>query len=250
MTSLRVASFNIRNGRAVDGWNSWPFRAAATAAAIAGLGADVVGLQEAYAFQLRSLCRRLGRYDAVGDARTDGRHGERTPVLFDDRGMAVVDAVTRWYGDRPDQPGTVLEGAGFPRITTICRLRLADGVVVQVANTHLDERSGDRRAASLGQLAGWLDVSAPRIVLGDLNADPHDTVLDALREVGLRDALDGVAGGTSHSFTGRGDGRRIDHIFVSEDVEVLESHVEQARPGGRLPSDHWPVVADLRILSA
>ncbi len=247
VTSLRVASFNVRNGRAFDGWSSWPFRRHGAAAAIADLAVDVVGLQEVYAFQLRSLRRRLGHYDAVAVGRSDGRRGEHNPVLFDRRTVELVDARTRWYGDEPDRPGTMLPGAGFPRIATVCRLAVGDGTVVEVANTHLDERSADRRGASLEQLAGWLDHSVPRVVVGDLNADPDDPVLAALAAAGLRDALRGSAGGTSHAFTGRTDGRRIDHIFVSEEIDVVDAHVAYDRPFGRLPSDHWPVVAQLRI---
>ncbi|HJR24407.1 MAG TPA: endonuclease/exonuclease/phosphatase family protein, partial [Acidimicrobiales bacterium] len=62
MTELRVATFNVRNGRALDGFvRAWPFRRRAVVAAIASLDADVVGLQEAYRFQLRSLLRGLQR---------------------------------------------------------------------------------------------------------------------------------------------------------------------------------------------
>ncbi|MFA4966384.1 MAG: hypothetical protein WC709_12245, partial [Thermoleophilia bacterium] len=59
---VRCASFNIRNGLGRDGRHAWPWRARACAAAIAGLGADVVGLQEVHAFQERGLARRLPAY--------------------------------------------------------------------------------------------------------------------------------------------------------------------------------------------
>ena len=75
-TQLRVATFNVRNGRAFDGWNSWPFRRPATTAAIAGLEADVVGLQEVLRFQVSALRARLPRYGFVGSGRDDGRRGD------------------------------------------------------------------------------------------------------------------------------------------------------------------------------
>ena len=56
---LRVASFNVRSGLGRDGMNCWPLRAGACAAAIAGLEADLVGLQEVRLFQERGLARRL-----------------------------------------------------------------------------------------------------------------------------------------------------------------------------------------------
>jgi endonuclease/exonuclease/phosphatase family metal-dependent hydrolase len=248
VTALRVASFNLRNGRAFDGWSSWPFRRRATAAAIAGLEADVLGLQEAYRCQLRWLLRRLPRYEGVGEGRSGRGRGERTPVLWDRRALVLVDHATRWYGAEPDRPGSLLPGARFPRVATRCRLRvLATGAEVVVVSTHLDAQDPARRRTSAEQLAGWLDLAEPTVVLGDLNAGPDGDVVAPLLRAGLRDALAGLPGGTVHGFTGATDGRRIDHVLVSGHWEVLAASIEHPRPGGRLPSDHWPVVADLRL---
>jgi endonuclease/exonuclease/phosphatase family metal-dependent hydrolase len=246
VTRLRVASFNVRNGRALDGRNSWPCRRRAAAAAVAGLDADVVGLQEVFAFQQRSLLRRLDGYVAVGRGRDDGRRGERTPLLLREATVRAVAHATRWYGDDPDRPGTRLPGARFPRIATLATVEVrATGALAQVVCTHLDASRRDARRAAAEQLAGWLDPSLPRVVVGDLNARPDAPELAPLLAVGLRHALPPAAGGTNHDFTGRTDGQRIDHILVSEEVEVLAAEVAHPRPGGRLPSDHWPVVADL-----
>lgn len=247
MSEVRVATFNIRNGRALDGRHAWPFRRRRAAAAIDELGADVVGLQEVYRFQERSLLRRLPRYRSLGAGRTDGRRGERNPILYDPDAVTPVTWETRWYGADDGRPGTRLPGARFPRIATLAVLATPSGAAFQVACTHLDARSADRRRRSLEQLAGWLDPALPRVVLGDLNAEPGDHELAPLVAAGLRDALPAGAGGTNHDFSGRLDGRRIDHVFVSGAVEVAAARVAHPRPGGRLPSDHWPVVAELRL---
>src|SRR5918997_3565993 len=85
--ALRVVSFNLRNARAWDGWNSWWFRRSATAAALHELDPDVAGLQEAYALQERYLLRQLPRYSSVGEGRDGGPRGGRRPGLF--RGGAL-----------------------------------------------------------------------------------------------------------------------------------------------------------------
>jgi endonuclease/exonuclease/phosphatase family metal-dependent hydrolase len=248
VTRLRVATFNIRNGRAWDGRNSWPCRRRATAAAIAGLDADVVGLQEVFAFQQRSLLRQLDGYAAVGRARDDGRRGERTPLLLREASVRAISHVTRWYGDDPDRPGTRLPEARFPRIATLAEIEVRpSGARAQVVCTHLDAASAANREAAAEQLAGWLDPALPHIVVGDLNAGPGAAALAPLLAAGLSQALPADAGGTNHDFTGRTDGQRIDHILVSAGIEVLDARIDHARPGGRLPSDHWPVVADLRL---
>lgn len=246
MTTLRVATFNIRNGLGLDGWNIWPLRRRATADAIASLDADVVGLQEVYGFQRRFLVKRLGAYSAEWSGRRDGRKGEACPVLVRTARVSAVAARSRWFADEPDVPGGRLAGASFPRLATICRLRV-DGVEIEVANTHLDEAVAENRLRSVMLLLDWLDPTVPRVVLGDLNAEPDDTVLQKMHDAGLHQALPAGAGGTNHDFTGRTDGRRIDHILVSDDFRVERAEIVTVRPGGRLPSDHWPVVADLRL---
>lgn len=249
---LRVVSFNIRNGLALDGRHSWPLRRRATAAAIAGLGAHVVGLQEVYRFQLRWLLGELSGFDPVGEARGAGIwRGEHAPLLLRGGRLRIDDSWTRWFGDRPQTPGTRLEGAGAPRIATAATIYDTEvGKRFVAINTHLDERSPERREASLLQLAGWLEpVAYPVVLTGDLNAPPGAPELAPLERAGLRPALPEDAGGTNHDFTGTASGAQIDHVMVSDDWEVVEARVSRERPRGRLPSDHWPVVADLRLAS-
>lgn len=252
VTDLRVATFNIRNGRAFDGWNSWPLRAASTAATLARLDADVIGLQEVFSFQMRSLRRRVPGYQDRGAGRTNGRRGERCPILVRAGAARMLQHRTQWFGDQPDQPGSRLPGASFPRIATTCRLELSPrpaggSTVVEFTSTHFDERVHEHRELSARQLLARLDLDLPQIVVGDLNADPDDPLLRTLETGGLRQTLPPSAGGTSHRFTGRTDGRRIDHVLVSRHFDVVGAEVSYERVGRRLPSDHWPVIVDLRL---
>lgn len=209
--------------------HSWPFRRRATAEVVRGLDADVLGLQEAYGFQLRSLLRRVPGYTAVGEARS--RRGERTPVLV----RANVEShTTRWFD---------VQGARFPRIATTARVRVG-ATRFTFTSTHLDERSSARRAASVDQLVSWLAAEpGPHVVVGDFNDTLDDPMFDEFAGIGLRSALPHDAGGTSHHFTGRRDGRRIDHIFVPATAEILEASVVY----GAMASDHWPVTARIRL---
>jgi hypothetical protein len=34
---------------------------------------------------------------------------------------------------------------------------------------------------------------------------------------------------------------------VSDAWEVVDGGVDHSRPGGRLPADHWPIWADVRL---
>ena len=139
---------------------------------------------------------------------------------------------TRWFD---------VEGGRFPRIATTAHV-VVGTTEVSFTSTHLDETSGPRRRASVEQLLAWLtDADGPHVVVGDFNATLDDSMFELFAAAGFSSALPPDAPGTSHHFTGRYDGRRIDHIFVPGTAEVLEAAVVHVRPNGRLASDHWPV---------
>jgi endonuclease/exonuclease/phosphatase family metal-dependent hydrolase len=249
---LRVASFNIRTGLKRDGRHSWPLRAGACAAAIAGLDADVIGLQEVRLFQERGLARRLSGYAGAGAGRDDGRcRGERCTVVFRPSRLLLEGWTVRWFSDTPSAPRSRSWGNPIPRIVTLCRFAdLATGARFGVANAHWDGASAASRLRSAEALLAWLDPALPWVVVGDLNETAAAPAVACLVAGGLRDALArfgdrGPHAATHHAWDGCTAGTRIDHILAGAPWEVRGARIDHARPGGRLPSDHWPVVADV-----
>lgn len=84
----------------------------------------------------------------------------------------------------------------------------------------------------------------PRIVAGDLNAPESSSVVETLLNTGMRDAFSsaGLGYGFTHGHSLRMglSWLRIDHILVSNDIGVSEVEV-----GGKVASEHRPVIADL-----
>ncbi len=92
-------------------------------------------------------------------------------------------------------------------------------------------------------------------MLGDLNATAGDPAVAHLVAGGLRDTLAhlgarGPQAATHHPWDGSTDGTRIDYVLVDDGWDVLDARIDHARPGGRLPSDHWPVVAEVALRPA
>jgi endonuclease/exonuclease/phosphatase family metal-dependent hydrolase len=255
--SLRVATFNIRTGLKPDGRHSWPFRAGACAAGIAGLDADLVGLQEVRRFQERGLARRLAGYSGVGVGRDDGRsRGERCTVVWRPSRLHLDAWTVRWFSDTPWVAGSRSWGNPITRFVTLCRFsELVTGELLGVADMHWDGASPRSRQRSAEALLAWLDPALPWLVIGDLNATVEDASVARLLAAGYTDTLAelgarGSQSATHHDWDGSTSGTRIDHILAGPRWDVLDAHIDHTRPGGRLPSDHWPVVADVALRPA
>ena len=52
---------------------------------------------------------------------------------------------------------------------------------------------------------------------------------------------------TYHGFKGKRKGDPIDYIFFSEEFELEDAYIDQTSFDGRYPSDHYPLVATLRL---
>jgi endonuclease/exonuclease/phosphatase family metal-dependent hydrolase len=245
---IRAATFNLRNSSAPDGDNAWPVRRSAAVAAIELLDADVVGLQEVLPDQLEYLRFRFPKYEIVGVGRDDGIDaGERSSVMVRAGDWRIERSETRWLSDDPGTPGSVGWDADLTRVATLVWLRHRSGTTIGVLNTHYDHAGEVAQLQSSRLVAKWTAGDLPWIVMGDLNATPDSPPLKALTDAGLRYAVPADAGGSWHDFTGAEDDDRIDHILISPAWTVTEAAVSHFRPGGRLPSDHWPVMATLSL---
>lgn len=250
--SLTVACFNIRNGLALDGWNHWLLRRRRTLRRIRDLDADVLGLQEVHGFQRRSILRAFSDHAIAGRGRGARGTGEQVPILV--RSPFVVEAIEhRWFGDTPTVPGTLLAGSRPPRITTTATVRHhGSGLRFRVMNTHLDHRDEVNRVSSAQQLVRDGATDLPAILLGDFNTRPGSSaVFDVLADAGWRrltyegSSFNGWRHGTDHP------AGQIDQILVRDGAVESACWIgDTARlvtTTGPLPSDHWPLVADLEL---
>ncbi|MFN8016341.1 MAG: endonuclease/exonuclease/phosphatase family protein [Acidimicrobiia bacterium] len=242
-----VASFNIRTGRAPDGIHAWIIRKFSTLATIKFLNCNIVALQEAHKFQLKWLLKKLAKYSYVGNGRDGGSKGEHCPILFDNEKFRIISSETKWYGDTPDQVSKLTD-ASFPRIYTKLVVNISNDTTVEIFNTHLDEKSEERRLRSIKQLAQNINPDMPTIVLGDFNSTRLRNVLDEITSCGLSYALDEKCGGTTNRFSKTTAENAIDHIFVSKHFKVLASSVVRKKFFFLLPSDHWPIIAKLKLI--
>lgn len=242
-----MASFNIRTSRGRDGRNRWWRRRESCLAAIRGLSADIVGLQEVRPTQLADLERAFPDARIVGAGRDRGGGGEHASVLVRNQAWTVESNETRWLSPTPDRPGSRGWDAGLTRVVTLARLR-SGTTRLGVANAHFDQGPLSRQQSAM-LIVDWLarEADRPWIVLGDLNSIPNSRPLRVFTGAGYVDPFPADAGGTEHAFTGATDRKRIDYVLAGPGVSVIDARISYHCPYGRLPSDHWPVVADILV---
>ncbi|MYW19453.1 metal-dependent hydrolase [Streptomyces sp. SID2955] len=243
---LRVATYNIHAGAGEDD----VFDLERTAAAIRGLRADVIGLEEVdvhwgarsdFTDEARELAARLRMrfffapiYDLPADPAGGPRRQYGVAVLSR---FPVRDAqnheITRLSTQTPDP--VPAPAPGFAEVTVRVR-----GARVHVYATHLDYRADPsvRRVQVDDMLAVLARDPGPKILVGDFNAEP-----DAPELARLWGPLLDAAPSGGKTYPAADPVRRIDLVTVSPDVAVTGTH-----DYATTASDHRPVVADLLVL--
>lgn len=257
--TLRVMTFNIRTAEGRDGDDSWPFRKQLVAETIGRHDPDVVGLQEVLAEQTAFLEGELPQYRWLGvDRGLNGGLGlsEAVPIFYRHAALAPIESGTFWLGNPPN--GDQRRGRGS-RIVTWARFHhLESGREVYVYNTHFTLREGQTQLESAARINAQLAAlapSSPVVVMGDFNAPAGSSeTWRVATSQGLVDAWDMALERQGPPITSNGFGPppewgegRIDWILVRGPIVVPTVATIVHSVDGRYPSDHYPVLATLRL---
>lgn len=264
---IKAMSFNIRVDTFIDGFNGWDFRKQLVFDTLQKHAADVMGLQEALAHQVRQIERALPQYGSYAVGRNNGKQkGESCAIFYRKDRFIPGDRGTFWFSDTPSVPGSKDWGNLWPRICSWIHLtEKSTGKGFYVYNVHLDVLSQNSRKKSVELLAKRIAVRKTRdpfIVMGDFNmgldnpamvylqnADsktPYPRMLDAWRSI----ASDSANAGTHHNFHGKASGSKIDHIPLSDDIQALAVEIDRRCVNNRYPSDHFPVIAKILFMAS
>ncbi|CAN7357389.1 endonuclease/exonuclease/phosphatase family protein [Brevundimonas sp. LjRoot202] len=254
--SFRVMSYNIRFDGPSDN-PLWSERSPHMADQIAFLDPDLLGLQEALPHQVEYLAEQLPALDHYGLGRDDGLVGESATLFWRRDRYERLRAETLWCSPTPDRPSKGWDAA-YPRTITRVLLRdRRDGRVLDVRNTHFDHVGVVAREQCAELVSGLAPAevegaAADIVLMGDFNTGPGTAPYQRIVASGLRDAraispIDFGPAGTFNAFDIAADneGVAIDHVFVGPGLAVERFGVLTHSFGGRVISDHFPVVADL-----
>ncbi len=272
-SSMKIMTFNIRYGTATDGENSWEHRKYLLINCLKKYQPDILGIQEAHDYQVDFIKSAfpnweafgLGRYHTVAepDRPQESMKGESCTIFFDTTKFIKIEQGTFWHSDTPDEPASITWGNKYPRITTWAILeQRKDAKRFFVMNTHFSgEESYVSNAANLNMLKKRnIAGSMPTLFMGDFNLAPdsnaHELFCGKTGPPDIRgnfiDCWQALhkseqEAGTGHSYTGTKSGPRIDWILMTPDFVVNNIDIIYYNENGRYPSDHYPVLAELKF---
>ncbi|GGD45124.1 endonuclease/exonuclease/phosphatase family protein [Pseudoxanthomonas indica] len=251
---LRVVSFNVRLPAESDGADRWDARKELFVDTVRRLQPDVMGTQELWKIQGDYIVEHLPGYRWFGRGRRGDDSDEHMGVFYRTDRLRVIESGDFWLSDTPEVAGSISWNNLFPRMVTWALFeRLADKRRFYLFNTHLPYRDQDdvareRGAALIAARIAALPADIPVVLTGDFNTTPDSAAHRALT-AHLQDAWDSGArrsgpAETFHAFKGKPD-HRIDWI-LQRGLEVQSVATDTQARDGRYPSDHFPVVTELR----
>jgi len=237
MLRFRIATYNIHKCRGMDG-RVHPDRVARV---LEEVNADILSLQEVVSHegtaaadhQADYLAGRLGLFGAMGETRKHrgGAYGNVTLSRWDFKLVRPID---------------ITIGAREQRVALRTDIRLG-GHVLHLFNVHLGTALRERRQQALRlvdrDLLRAIDISGPRIVLGDFNEWVRGLVTKTLvAEFHLTDLRAHLT--RARSYPALLPLLHLDHIYLDHHLRVEKAFYHRSRRS-LIASDHLPLVADL-----
>ena len=260
---FKVMSFNIK----VDATDNltdtkgWGLRKEACIEMIRQHEPAIIGLQEAtFTNQWLWLKEALkDRYNGCGLNRDTGKesgNGEVMGILYDKTVLMRLHHGTFWLSETPDKVSKSWNSACYRTATWATFVHIDTGKKFIFINTHLDHKSKDARKNGMkvinDRFAMYNPEGWPQILTGDFNTTSDNEAFLHIEQTMKNTRSSAPEGKTDNrtTFNAWKDSNHsiIDHIYVSNDVEVLKYATIIKKYGQcEFISDHYPIVAQIRL---
>lgn len=257
---MKIVSFNIRCDCGVDKENNFIFRKPFILKKIMEEVPDIICFQEMMDHMECWLSESLPDYHVVGCGRNANLDGERMSIAIRKQTYSLIAADHFWLSNTPTVPGSQFPSqCGIPRMCTQCYvMERKSKKVLRIANTHLDHGSAAIRAQAMQLIEHMLSIpsmykEAVTLLVGDFNAQPHDSELTLLMLHPQFRLLTPNIGLTYHGYfedktTSYHDtSPHIDHIFLRGAAQVHRVVKWMDVHDGVYLSDHYPVAVELSL---
>ena len=241
---MRVATLNLRNTA-----DRWPERRHLLVRQLVDLAPDVIGVQELRVVpdQTRWIVRAVER-QSDGGLRYRAYRQTKVGLAGLWEGIGVLTAV-------PVVATARLDLGAQSRVAQRVTVRVPDGGLLDVYNTHLGLGGEVLRSAQAQRILDWMDrrPPVPAVLTGDLNARPGSPTIELLSRR-LRSAHLVVHGcepvrtvPTPLRVSATGEGSVLDYVFVNDLLEVHDARIAFDQCADHDPtlvaSDHYGLLA-------
>jgi endonuclease/exonuclease/phosphatase family metal-dependent hydrolase len=227
---------------------------------------DIICLQEVLRAQNEDIKAAFPKYFSFGfegpemDLFKEGYHGiAKNPIFFSTERYELLAAGQYWLSESPLIGGSLSWETARARQANWVRLRdRKTKLDFRITNLHLDHISQSARERQIKlvlQETAQYNSTYPQILSGDFNVGGANTVYNAILEGGWADTYTNLHGSaepgyTAHQFLGekyipKGDGKKIDFIFMKGSGKATSSEIIKDKVGGRYPSDHYFLSASI-----
>lgn len=258
--SLRVMTYNLRFASST-GANAWPQRRPIMHELIETISPDLMGTQEGLHDQLTDIAHDLTGYAWIGVGRDDGKSaGEFMALFYRKSRLEPISTNYFWLSDTPEIPGSTTWGNKNRRMVTTVRFKdLKTRKDFYAMDTHFDHEvqiAREKSAELVRKRIADLKTTLPILLIGDFNAPAgknkayqmlvDDKFFDDTWNLAKERKGEGL--GTFNGFKAvPQNGNRIDWILIKGKCNVDREEIAMFSKDGKFPSDHCPVVADLRL---
>ena len=257
---MKVMTFNLRTDFLLDINNRWNKRKEIVYDILNNNDCDIIGVQELNNKMFKDISKEALGYNIIGNPRSLKYFIERNDILVSKK-HKILEYSTFWLSEDPEKIGSAIWYSVYPRICTTALIRLNDGNIVRVYNTHLDFLLSKAREYGLKKIGEYMDKqhekdNYPAIIMGDFNASPTSKAIKNFSEgkysskkfIAVQDHKKEIYNmSTMSKFKGNKKGLHIDYIFVTEEFKVLDTEILEYNKNGKYPSDHYPMIAKLDI---
>ncbi|WP_178983366.1 endonuclease/exonuclease/phosphatase family protein [Winogradskyella helgolandensis] len=252
-----IMSYNIKLDYPKEGENSWTNRKPFFINQLKFYEPDVLGVQEAMPNQMKDMDSLLVDYSYVGVGRDDGKDaGEYSALFYKTDKFNIIKSGTFWLSDTPQEVSMGWDAVCNRVCTYALFQEKISGKIFWVFNTHFDHIGKEARKNSavviIEKIKELNTENYPVVLTGDFNMEPnHDSIKFIKTKLKDSKKIAKLTFGPEGTFNGfhfdKPVTRRIDFIFVSENVDVSKYAVLSDNWNLHYPSDHLPILVTLRL---